>query len=329
MLDRVGADARRAVASGRFTPGVFEVVEAVFDLRGKSDAARSTKAMHAAMEGRPSELRGAGERAFDPRLDELLAPEVLSPAIRALLLKTGEALDLAAPVDLRTLKAVPVPPESSLAKLANDVGRAIGLGPVQVLVSPKLGASCLPVGSAPAAIVLGEAPAIHERVAAFMVLRALKLVRARASVFGRTPPGELAVLVSAWLKCFNPAWQPQGIAVAALNAAGGRLQAVLPRTLDPDVGVIALEVAGNIGTQAAALAPAALAWANRTALLATGDPGAALDAIAASGGLPTGAPRDPKERATWLSRSAEARDVISFGVTDSFAEARVRLGIDG
>jgi hypothetical protein len=186
----------------------------------------------------------------------------------------------------------------------------------------------LPIGSSPPAIVLGEAPAVDERAAAFMVLRTLKLVRARASVLGRTPAGELAVLVSAWLKHFNPGWQPQGIAVAALNAAGARLQSVIPRTLDADVGVMALEVAGSIGTQAAMLGPAAVAWGNRTALLATGDPNAALDAIAAAGGVPTGAPRDPKERATWIARAAEARDVIAFGVSDAFAEARARVGVD-
>jgi tetratricopeptide (TPR) repeat protein len=328
LLERVGAEVRRAVASGRFTPGAFETIAGVFELRGKNDAAGIAQAMQAAVEGRPAELRGAGDKAFDPNLDELLAPDVLSPAMRALLLKTGEALDMAAPVDLRNLKAIAVPPDASLARLASDIGQAIGLGSVQVLVSPKLGASCLPIGSSPPAIVLGEAPAVDERSASFMVLRALKLVRARASAFARTPPGELAVLVSAWLKCFNPAWTPQGIAASALNAAAGRLQAVLPRTLDPDVGVIALEVAGNLGTQAATLGPAALAWANRTALLATGDPNAALDAIAAAGGLPTGAPKDAKERATWLTRSAEARDVVAFGVGDAFAEARARLGLD-
>jgi hypothetical protein len=328
LLDRVGAEARRAVGAGRFTSGSFEIIAAIHELRGKNDAARVTQAVHAAVEGRPAELSGAGDKAFDPRLDDLLAPEVLTAAMRALLMKTGEALDMAAPVDLRSLRAVAVTPEASLARLAMDIGQSMGIGAVQVFVSPKLGASCLPVGSSPPAIVLGEAPAVAERAAAFMVLRALKLVRARASVFARTPPGELAVLVSAWLKCFNPGWQPQGIAASALNAAGGRLQAVLPRTLDPDVGVIALEVAGNIGTQAAALGPAAVAWANRTALLATGDPNAALDAIAASGGLPTGAPKDPKERATWLARSSEARDIVAFGVGDSFAEARGRVGVD-
>jgi hypothetical protein len=328
LLDRVGSDARRAVSSGRFAPGLFEALAATFELRGRADAARAAEAMQTAMDGRPTPLRGAGDRAFDPRLDELLAPDVITPAMRALLLKTGESLDLALPVDVRALKAVPAPADASLARLANDVGHAIGLGAVQVLVSPRLGASCLPIGSAPPAIVLGEAPAVDERAAAFMVLRALKLVRARASVLGRTPAGELAVLVSAWLKHFNPGWQPQGIAVAALNAAGARLQAVIPRTLDPDVGVIALEVAGNIGTQAAMLGPAAIAWGNRTALLATGDPNAALDAIAAAGGIPNGAPRDPKERATWIARAAEARDVIAFGVSEAFAEARARVGVD-
>ena len=187
------------------------------------------------------EVRGGGEKAFDPRFDDLLAPEVLTTSMRSLLRKTGDALDLASPVDLRSLRAVPVPADSSIAQFqASEYTfnpQMIGLGPVQVLVSPKLGAACLPVGSSPPAIVLGEAPAIDERAAMFLVLRALKLVHVRASALARTPPSELSALVSAWLKCFNPSWQPQGVAASALNAASGRLQAVLPRNPDPDVGV--------------------------------------------------------------------------------------------
>jgi tetratricopeptide (TPR) repeat protein len=328
LLDRVGGDARRALAAGRFAPGLFEVLAAVFELRGRRDAAQVAQSMLAAFEAKPvAELRGAGEAAFDPKLDDLLAPEVLTPAMRALLLKSGEALDLASPLDLRSLRAVAVPPDASIARLATSIGHAIGLGSVQVLVSPKLGASCLPIGSSPPAIVVGEAPAVDERAAAFLVLRALKLMRARASSFARTPPGELAVLVCAWLKCFNPTWQPQGMAASTLSAAGARVQAALPRNLDADVGVIALEVAGSLGTQAAMLGPAAMAWANRTALLSTGDPNAALDAIAGSGGMPAGAPKDPKERATWLARTPEARDIIAFGLTEAFAEARAKLGL--
>jgi tetratricopeptide (TPR) repeat protein len=327
LLDRAGADARRALVAGRFAPNVFEVLATVHDLRGKKDAARVTAAMLAAFEGRPAEIGGASERAFDPRLDDVLAPDVLTPAMRALLAKTGEALEAAATIDLRAMKASPVPAEAPVARLAAGVAAAIGLGGVQVLVSPKVGATCIPVGSAPPTILVGESLSGNDRASGFVVLRALKLVRAKASAFGRTPPAELAVLVSAWLKCFNPSWQPQGINAAALNAAGGRVQAALPRSLDPDVSIIALEAAGALGTQAATLGPNALLWGDRVALLALGDPNAGLDAIATAAGQ-QGAPRDPAERATWIARTPEARDLVSFGVTDAFAEARARLGLD-
>ena len=326
LLDRAGADARRGLAAGRFTPGLFEVLATVFDLRGKKDAARVTEAMLAAFEGRPAEFGGASERAFDPRLDDVLAPDVLSPAMRALLLKTGEALEAAAVVDLRTMKAAPVPADAPVARLASGIAAAIGLGGVQVFSSPKVGATCLPVGSNPPTILVGDGLPGNDRASAFLVLRALKLVRAKASAFGRAAPAEVAVLVSAWLKCFNPGWQPQGINAAALNAAGGRVQAGLPRNLDPDVPIIALEVAGGLGTQAATFGPNAMLWADRVALLALGDPGAALDAIAMAAGQPA-APRDPAERATWIARTPEARDLVAFGVSDAFAEARARLGL--
>ena len=150
-------------------------------------------------------------------------------------------------------------------------------------------------------------------------------------------PGELGVLVSAWLKCFNPTWQPQGINAGSLTTALGRIQAALPRNMASDVGVLALEVAGSIGTRQATLGPAALAWANRVAFLALGDPNAALDAIASAGapgavgvaGPPKVAPREAKERAAWVALlPPEARDLVAFGVTDAFAEARARLGLD-
>ena len=128
--------------------------------------------------------------------------------------------------------------------------------------------------------------------------------------------------MAAWLKCFNPTWQPQGIPAAAVNAAGGRMQSALPRNLDSDVGVLALEVAGTLGAQAGTLGPTTQAWANRVAFFSTGDPNAALDAIAvAEGGGASGAPTDPAERVSWIVRTPEAHDLIAFGVTDAFAEA--------
>jgi hypothetical protein len=91
---------------------------------------------------------------------------------------------------------------------------------------------------------------------------------------------------------------------------------------------MALEIASNMGTRQATVGPGGVAWANRVAFLALGEPNAALDAIAAAGGASSGAPRDPKERAAWVARAPEARDLVAFGVSDAFAEARTRLGLD-
>ena len=225
------------------------------------------------------------------------------------------------------MKAVAVPADALAARVAGGVAQAWGLGAVQVLVSPRVGLTCLPAGSSPPTLVLGESLLASDRLAPFLVLRALKLVCARASALGRTPPAELAVLVSAWLKCFNPTWQPQGINPAALQAMGGRVQAALARNLDPDVGVIALEVAGawarrrRAGTGRALLGQSGrLAGAGRSQRRARRH--------RRRGRLPAGAPPEPAERAAWIARTPEARDLVAFAVTDAFAEARARLGLD-
>src|SRR5205085_9008572 len=99
LLDRAAGDARRSFAAGRFVTSLFEVLHAAYELRGRKDAARVVAATLAAVEGQPAELSGADARAVDPRLDDLLAPDIVSPALRALLFRAGDALDVAAPVD--------------------------------------------------------------------------------------------------------------------------------------------------------------------------------------------------------------------------------------
>jgi hypothetical protein len=69
-----------------------------------------------------------------------------------------------------------------------------------------------------------------------------------------------------------------------------------------------------------------MGWANRVALLAVGDPNAALDAIAWSL-REERAPTGTEERPAWVARQAEARDLMTFSVSDAYAEARNRLGL--
>ena len=328
LLDRASADARRALSAGRFSPALFEVLHAVHDLRGKKDAARVVSATVAALEGESSQVPGAGGRAADPRLDELMAPEALSAGLRALLARAGDALDVASALDLRALHAQPLPPGAAQAR-AVAIAASLGIQDLQVLVSPQLGRTCVPSASSPPTIVLGEplVAIIGEPAAAFVMMRALKLVQAHASALVRTPPADLAVLVAAWLQGFNASWTPQGIAPAALAEAKRRLGPGMPREVDSDIGTIALEVAGTLGPHLATLGASTVNWADRVALLAIGDPGAALDGVAWSLGINDGAPRDLDRRAAWVLQTPEVRDLLVFGTSDAYAEARAKVGI--
>ncbi|MGO8995810.1 MAG: hypothetical protein ACLQVI_21065 [Polyangiaceae bacterium] len=328
LLDRASGDARRALSAGRFSPVLFEVLQTVHELRGKRDAARVAAAVMAALDGRSSSVNGAAGRAGDPRLDDLLAPEALTASLRALLVRAGDALDVASGLDLKALHVQPLAPGMAQSRVA-AIASSLGVPPVQVLMSPQLGRTCVPSASGPPCVVVGEplVAVMAEPAAAFVVTRALKLVQAHASALVRTPPAELAVLVAAWLQAHNPSWTPQGVAATALADAKRRLHAALPRQPNPDLGTIALEVAGTLGPHLATLGASTIAWADRIALLAVGDPSAALDGVAWSLGMNDGAPKDPDRRAAWVLHTAEVRDLLVFAVSDAFAEARARAGI--
>jgi cellulose synthase operon protein C len=331
LLDRAAADARRAFAAGRFAPELFEIMRAVFELRGRKDASRIVAATLAAFDGQPALVRGAEARALDPHLDEKLAPEVLTPALRSLLLHTGVSLDAAVPVDLRALQATPLGPAgATIQNLVNALAAAAGLLPPTIYVSAPLGRACVPASSEPPTLVIGEALlSVQDNWArGFMIVRAVKLIAAHASALVRTPSADLGVLISAWLQAFNPNWTPQGVNPTALAAFSRKVATAFPKKLPPDLGMLALEVAGSLGMRASTLGGVALSWANRAALLSVGDPNAALQAIAWSHGAKDGAPVDPQERAAWLARTHEAKDLLTFSISDAYAEAREKLGLD-
>ena len=339
LLDRAASDARRSFAAGRFVTSLFEVLHAAYELRGRRDAARVVAATLAAVEGpngpgraggaSAPEVMGAEARAVDPRLDDVLAPEMVGPALRALLQHAGDTLDAVSPVDLRALRATPLVPGTPLGTTIGAVATVVGLGALQILVSPQLGRVALPLGSNPPALLVGEGlmSVTSERARAFVVVRAMKMILARGSSLLRGESGDVAVLVSALFTAFNPSFTPQGVDAKRVSEMSRRIVPALPRNLDPTVGVIALEAAGTLGTQSAMLGGAIQAWANRVALLAVGDPNAALDAIAWARGEEA-APRGPEERAAWIARTTEARELMTFSVTDAYSEARSRLGLD-
>jgi tetratricopeptide (TPR) repeat protein len=329
LLDRAAGDARRAFAQGRFVPSLFEVLHAAFELRGKRDAARVTAATLAAVQGRPSELLGAEAGAVDPRLDDLLAPDLMSAALRTLFIRAGSALDAVSAVDLRALKATPLQPGTPIGATVGSVATVVGLGALQILVSPNLGRIALPLATNPPTLLVGEplARSKNEGARMFIVVRALKMILSHASVMIRASEADVPVLIAALFTAFNPTFAPANLDKKRHQELARRLGAALPRNIDPTVGVIALEAAGFVASSWGQLAFAGASWANRAALLAVGDPNAALDALAWTMNEDA-APTKPEERAAWIARHIEARDLMTFSVTDAYAEARMRLGLE-
>jgi tetratricopeptide (TPR) repeat protein len=331
LLDRALADARRALNTGRFEPYLFSTVATVAELRGRAGAAKIARATVDALDGRDAAMGGAGNAAGAARLDAHLAPELMTPAFRELLLKTGPLLDAAVPFDLDSIRATPLPPQhAEITDLARGIGAAYGLPGLQVYMTGALGAVCVPASTSPPKIVLGQAlvTSPREDVRLALIHRAVKILQTNASAFSRTAPIDLWPLLAAYLKAFVPSWSPQGADAGRLREYHGRIERVMAGGVDPKISVLAADVIGSIGNRASTLNTAINGWGNRAAFLAVGDINVVLTGIAWSGGNTNAPPAAGKDRVTWIGRNAEARDLIVFAVSDGLTEAREQLGFN-
>lgn len=330
LLERAATDARRALATGRFEPAFFEVLATVAELKRAGDAALVARATLAALHGEEVPVPAAGPIAGDPRLDDLLAPDLVSPPLRALLKKSGDVLDAAYNVDLRALRAAPLPVSSAaFTSYVQQVAAAFGIRGLEVFASAALGPLCMPVSTNPPQIVFGQALLDSQDDAAryFLLIRALKILQGNAAALSRTAPIELWPVLAGFLSLFAPNWIPQGVDAKKLADAQKRVSGVMRANLDDDVPVLALEVIGAVGNRASLLATALHQWGNRTALLSAGSLVASLRGVALASGQPGGPPPDGAERGKWIVRNPEARDLATFSVGEQYAEARARLGL--
>jgi len=329
LLDRAATDARRALSTGRFELHQFEALGTVADLRGASDAALVADATLSALTGQPYPVHGAGARAASEDLDDLIAPDLVSPALRALLRKTGDAIDSAYALDPRTLRAAPLPPEAAgIAEQVRELSGAFGIYNVELLVSPVLGSTCLAARATPPLIVYGSAliEKGDDATRFFLLVRALKLLQARAATLARTVPTELGPVIAGYLSTLSN-YTPEGVDAKRLGEAQKRIKAAVKQPVPNEVSMLALEVVGSLGSRASQLATALNQWANRVAMLAVGTPLTPLRALAlaSSAELPAEGP----DRLRWIARHAEARDLMTFGVSEQYAEARARAGVVG
>ncbi|MBX3127475.1 MAG: hypothetical protein KF718_12205 [Polyangiaceae bacterium] len=331
LLDRAANDARRALSTGRFDATLFSQLAAVAELRGGEGAAAVTRATLAAIEGNPAQVSGAGIAAADAKLDELLAPELLTLPLRALLHKSGDCLDAAYAVDPRTLRAAPLPQQQqAMTAELTQIATRFGITGLQVMASPTIGSQCIPLSTNPPLLVLGQELLENPRreLFDFLLIRSLKIMQGRASALARTAPIDLWPVLAGYLSVFASNWQAPNVDAKKLAEARSRVQSAITRRLDDDVPVLALEVIGSIGNRASQVGTAIHMWGNRAALLATGDPSTAFSAIALGAGQEP-PPADGVERVKWIVRHPEARDLAVFSVSEQYADARRRVGLGG
>ncbi len=330
LLDRAAAEVRRGLGAGRFEAPLFAMAQMVADMRGQADAAEVARVTLAAIEGEPAYIEGAGVLAGQPELDMHSAPEIFSEAFRSLLKASGQLLDDAAPFDLKSLRAKPLPPpHADVLERTRELAAGYGLPDVNVVATNALGLACIPARCDPPTLCFGLPLVTSDRadIRDFMIHRALKVLQTKTAALSRTAPIDLWPLVAAYLKLHSPSFNPAGVdpdKVQAFHAA----MAPHAHKPNPQVSLLAAEVISTIGNRASSLNTVSNAWGSRTALIAMGDPNLALEAIAWANGHSQGPPASGADRVRWIGRQAEARDIIVFSVSDGYAAARAQLGLD-
>ncbi|MEM1030238.1 MAG: tetratricopeptide repeat protein [Myxococcota bacterium] len=326
LLERAAADVRRGFGAGRFEPPLFAMAQMVAEMKGQEDVAQIAASTLAAIRGEPTEILGCGLAAAQAD-DALVAPDVFSEPFRQLLGQTGMVMDRAVPFDTTALRAV----ASTSGRLNGRVAQlapAFGLDAVDILTTPALGRVVIAASCEPPRLVVGDAlaEASDEAVLDFALMRAMKAMAAGAAALTRTAPIDLWPLVGAYLKLHSPSFSPPGVDDQKLEVFHRAMSDAGRVHPDPSQGLLASEVIRTIGNRASGLNAAANAWGARVALLATGDAPLALQVVAWAAGVPEGPPAGGPERLRWISRQAEARDLIVFSVGDGYQEARAQLG---
>jgi tetratricopeptide (TPR) repeat protein len=329
-MDAAIADLRRRIGEDPGDRHLFAQLARILELRGRDDAARIVHAALAGLSGEPSPLVGAEDAAAMGELDPYVCPPELSPELRALLAKAGEALEKSVPVDLRALKAAKLGTSNPVLKAKIDaVARGFALPDPDIVISRAMPFLCLPVGSKPFQIVIGDGMCASEDDTArrFALARTMKLCGAHCAALIRVPAPDLRTYVDALLHHLHLSHPPPAIEAERLDEITKRLQRFIPRKEEPEMKTMASTVVGQGVPSVEVLASAAATWGDRVGLLAIGDLGAALRGVAWTLGhkdLPLG---DEGALRTWLRDNPAARDLVAFAVSDAYVEARKRCGV--
>jgi hypothetical protein len=332
LLERATKEARNELLAGTFDPKPFDVLRACAEIRHDLDAAHVVRGTQVAL-GTPHEIvvgkdrlvTGVGAKATSPRVDKLLLPEALSPALRTLIDEAGPALDRATLQDLASIGSVPLHErDPALDGYCRDVARAVGLQDLNLEVSSQIGVDIVPWSSSPPCLVLGQTLVVSgdRPLLTYLLYRSLKLIATHCSALARGTPADAQLRLCALLGALIPQWQPPGLDRSLIEPLSDRISSELPAGARARLEPLAQEVVAVFGARTAHISGLIERWAQRSALLATGDVSVALRAIAASTNKDQPLPDEAAARARWVAKTPFARDLVLFSVSEEYFAAR-------
>jgi hypothetical protein len=267
--------------------------------------------------GVPSGLDARGSRAVSRALDVHLAPLPLSEPLRTLLARTSEAIEEAFPLNIANLNPV-VLKEPRLVASFEMKAKAVGIAAPELFVVSGAPYLCQ-VTHHPSRVFMGLGWVEHAAAALqdFVVWRSLKLLQARVGAVAHLSPEATALRLDALVS----AYAEPGNALVADAAGPNRLRAILHPVLPKDTTLNALAASSvdALSNCELEVGDAIALWADRSALLATGEPRIALLAICLMHGE-TGF-STPAALLEAVSRQPSARRLMASLLSPSFVEA--------
>jgi tetratricopeptide (TPR) repeat protein len=335
-LNRAVDDLRRAVEQDFDDAALWTALVEMLDEKQRRDAARACAsaafalgladagvAQHTDNEGN---IPGVGGAAFSELLDDLVFPDNVPGAARILFRHGGEALNKAAPFDVRVVGGEKVDKKHSLRGVVQEMARWVNSTDIEIFSSAQLPYAFVPVGEAPIQLLVGKAllDNLTRGEQQFLVARALKIARAQMSVTCRIRPEEMALMLLALVRSQAPGFEPPGVDLANLDEMARRVGRHLSKRAREDLAPHLMELAGSTDFDPSRVYWLASTAGNRAGLLATGSLPSALSALAKLSGLA----REGRTTATVVAQIEEARELLGFAISESHFEARQRAGAD-
>lgn len=317
LTERVRQQAERELPLGAHVSQYLSSLAALAKQRKDNSALVLVSAVSNLYHGAPSGLDARGSRAVSRALDSQLAPLPLSESLRGLLSRTSEALEEAFPLNIADLNPVPLK-DPRLTGSFEMKAKAVGIAAPELFVVSAAPFLCL-VTHHPSRVFLGlgwveRAPA---GVQDFVVWRALKLLQGRVGAVAHLSPDAAALRLDALLSAYT---DPGNSLVAESNAQN-RLRPLLHPLLpkDPTLSALAATSVQELTSSELEVGDAIALWADRAAVLATGEPRVALLAVCLRHGETNlGSPSALLEA---VGRQPSARRLMASLLSTAFIEA--------